>query len=153
MAGHDVAEALAAAALLAGFMLLVRRSGLLGSSPPAAVFRLLAAAPEILLAAAWLVRPRLVLADRLTGLGAAIVVGWLLGWSGAIPLGGHLEPGRDQAAGLVLQVALLLWLTLATRRPALAPPAGDRVRLCREEPTVGAAAPLVGVPGWLARSR
>jgi hypothetical protein len=186
VAGHDAAEALASAALLAGFVLLVARAGLprgwprpvahrramiratgslalggaawtavvgvslLGSAPFVAVFLLLAAASEIMLAAAWLTRARLAMADRLAGLGAAIGVGWLAGWSGAVPLAGHLAPGPDQALALVLQVALLLWLTLATRRPTVAPLTGDRVRLGGEELTVSADAPLGGLAGWLA---
>ena len=188
MGGHAAAEALAAAALLAGFIVLVSRTGLprgwpraagrrraliratgslalgagawtavvgaglLASAPVAAVMLLAAAAPELVLAAAWLTRPRLLLADRLAGLAAAIGVGWLVGWSGAVPFVGHLAPGPDQALSLVLQVTLLLWLTLATRRPAVAPPAGERVRLGREKRTV-TTGDRVGIPGWLAGSR
>lgn len=189
MAGHDAAEALAAAVLLAGFVVLVSRAGLprgwpgaagrrtaliratgclalgaavwtavvgaslLAGAPVVALTLLLAAAAEIVLAAAWLTRPRLALADRLAGLAAASGVAWLVGWSGALPLGGHLEPGPDQALALVLQVSLLLWLTLATRRPAVTPPTGERVRLGREKLTVSAGAPVGGVPGWLGGAR
>jgi hypothetical protein len=189
VAGHAAGEALAAAALLAGFVVLVSRAGLprgwprpagrrraliratgslalgaaswtavVGSSllvgaPVVALTLLLAAAPQIVLALAWLTRPRLAVADRLAGLAAVIGVGWLVGWSGALPLGGHLEPGPDQALALVLQVTLLLWLTLGTRRPAVAPLAGERVRLGREKLTVSTGAPVGGVPGRLAGSR
>lgn len=189
MAGHDAAEALAAAALLAGFVVLVSRAGLprgwpltggrrraliratgflalgagswtavvgsslLAGAPVVSLTLLLAAAPQIVLGAAWLTRPRLAVADRLAVLAAAIGVGWLVGWSGALPLGGHLEAGPDQALALVLQVTLLLWLTLGTRRPAVAPPAGERVRLGGEKLAISVGAPVGGVPGWLAGSR
>jgi hypothetical protein len=193
VAGHAAVEALAAAALLAGFVLLVRRSGLprgwpsaaprrrwtvrataflaltgatfsaaiaaslLAAAPVASVALLLAAGSELVLGARWLARPRLVTADRLVGTAAAASVGWLVAWSGVVPMGGHLEPGPDQALALVLQVGLLLWLILATYRPAMAPPVDERVRWPHEgllapggPAGVGARA---GVGGRFARSR
>jgi hypothetical protein len=193
MAGHAAAEALATAALLAGFVLLVRRSGLprgwpgaasrrrsmiratsilalggatlsasiaaslLGVAPASSFVLLLAAGGELLLGASWVARPRLATADRLVGAATVISLGWLVGWSGILPFGGHLEPGPDQALALGLQVGLLLWLTLATHRPAIAPSADERVRWAHEGRRTPADPAVVGVPGAgggrLARTR
>jgi hypothetical protein len=132
-------------------------ASLLAVVPAASIALLLAAGSELLLGARWLARPRLVTADRLVGTAAAVSLGWLVAWSGVMPLGGHLEPGPDQALALVLQVGLVLWLTLATHRPAMASSADERVRWPHEgllapggPAGVGARA---GVGGRFARSR
>ena len=152
MVGATAILALGAATLSASIA-----ASLLGVAPASSLALLLATGAELLLAARWLARPRLATADRLVGVATVISVGWLAGWSGIVPLGGHLEPAPDQALALVLQVGLLLWLTLATHRPAIAPSADERVRwphdgslVADRPPVVGAAA---GVRGRLARTR
>ena len=180
MTGHDAAEALAAAAVLAGLLFLVRRSGLprgwperatrrrtlvVGSAvlavagatwsaaiaaslqvaaPAAAILILILSTAELVLAARWATRPRLTVADQLAAVATAVSVGWLVGWSGAVPPAGHLAPGPDQALALCLQVTLLLWLILATRRPVEVRAAGERVGWEGEKRPYRLDAPVVG---------
>jgi hypothetical protein len=119
-------------------------ASLLGVAPAFSLALLLVTGAELLLAARWLARPRLGTADRLVGVATVISVGWLVGWSGIVPLSGHLEPAPDQALALVLQVGLLLWLTLATHRPAMARSTDERVRWPHDGSLVADRPPVVG---------
>lgn len=102
-------------------------AAVLGSAPAPAAAILLIAAAQLMLALRWLRRPRFATADGLVQAATAVACAWLVAWSGALPLTAHLVPGGDQLAVLAGEALLILWLTMGTRHPAVAPEAAGRV--------------------------